>query len=476
MNWLTGCNEFALLAPVRFFKLIIQSEKSSTTTLLRHPHPNPFCSVKIFSLLIAALVIAFGNLSRAEEDGPAAREKVSGESRGKFIAGDWDGLESKAAEYRRTKARLPEGVWKLPVFYRGIDPANFARNEKEWAESFRKLDEWKKAHPKSITQRVAHALALTSYAWAARGGGWSSEVNEAGWKTFNERLAQARVVLDEAAKLPDKCPEWFRVMQIVALGQGWKRPEYDRLCKQATASEPTYYEYYFQRALHLQPKWHGKPGEWLNDAERAAREDDPMEGMTVYARTVWAQTASASNPFDDAQVSWDKMKRGFRDIERAYPNSGWNLNNFCSFAVLAGDRETARELMARIGDTPNLAAWENTRGKFEAAKKWALSTKAEIKPRVFINANGVQMRSVAFSPDGKSLAVGDRWGQASVWDIATGKLAWLPGKAACEAVDVAFSPDGKLLAVAWGSEEPTKDKKGEVIVFDVATRTKKAPQ
>lgn len=337
--------------------------------------------MKAISPIIAVIAVAFGLSVHAETDGLAAREEVREETRKKFNASDWEWLEKTADEYRRTKARFPEGVWKLPVFYRALEPASYAKNEKDWTESFRKLDEWKAVRPNSITQRVAHACALTTYAWDARGSEWASEVTEQGWKSFGERLTQARAILEDAAKLPDKCPQWFYAMQVVALGQGWKRPDYDRLCKQATSSEPTYYEYYFRRAQHLQPKWHGEPGEWLSDAERAAREDDPKEGMAVYTRVVWAQSDASRNPFDGTGVSWDKMKQGFRDIERSYPSSGWNLNHFCRFAILAGDRQTARELMSRIGDKPDLAVWENRRGKFEAARRWTLSDKAPTKPR-----------------------------------------------------------------------------------------------
>jgi serine/threonine protein kinase len=58
--------------------------------------------------------------------------------------------------------------------------------------------------------------------------------------------------------------------------------------------------------------------------------------------------------------------------------------------------------------------------------------------------------SLAFSPDGKTLAVGDRDGATYLWNVATGKLVRAP------LIDpnsqgingVAFSPDGKTLAVS----------------------------
>src|SRR5262249_28902804 len=62
--------------------------------------------------------------------------------------------------------------------------------------------------------------------------------------------------------------------------------------------------------------------------------------------------------------------------------------------------------------------------------------------------------SCAFSPDGRSLAVGGRDGRVSIWDCATGRLLHLLGRLEDEAGCLAFSPDGRLL-VAGGRGERT---------------------
>lgn len=60
---------------------------------------------------------------------------------------------------------------------------------------------------------------------------------------------------------------------------------------------------------------------------------------------------------------------------------------------------------------------------------------------------GDDVSSVAFSPDGKTLAAdgSSLSGGAQLWDVSTGKLTGTPGSDSV-VTSVAFSPDGKTLA------------------------------
>jgi WD40 repeat protein len=69
--------------------------------------------------------------------------------------------------------------------------------------------------------------------------------------------------------------------------------------------------------------------------------------------------------------------------------------------------------------------------------------------------------SLAFSPDGKSLASGSWDGTAKLWDVASGKELRTLAYHQMGVTSVAFSPDGRLLAV--GSDDTT------VSLWEVAT-------
>ncbi len=90
---------------------------------------------------------------------------------------------------------------------------------------------------------------------------------------------------------------------------------------------------------------------------------------------------------------------------------------------------------------------------------WDISTRRSLAT---LTGHIHELRSLAFSPDGRTLATGDKNGKVILWDISTrGSLATLTGHTD-EVFGLAFSPDGRTLA--------TGGKDTKVILWDIATR------
>ena len=89
-----------------------------------------------------------------------------------------------------------------------------------------------------------------------------------------------------------------------------------------------------------------------------------------------------------------------------------------------------------------------TRPQTGTARLWNLAAGRQLAA-LPIGSGGVD--SVAFSPDGKTLATGVGDGTAWLWNVATGQQIGNPLTGGSSTVNsVAFSPDGKTLATGDG--------------------------
>jgi WD40 repeat protein len=89
----------------------------------------------------------------------------------------------------------------------------------------------------------------------------------------------------------------------------------------------------------------------------------------------------------------------------------------------------------------------------------------EIGKLMIVRPKLAEVRSVAYSPDGKLVAAGTRYGVTAVFDVNGDPVAALKGKHTGDVWGVAFSADGKWLAAGDGDW----NKPGDVVLYDTAT-------
>jgi len=280
----------------------------------------------------------------------------------------FDELEKRAAELRPSKATFGNGSWKIVQFY-GSFSCDDDEPESMWELHDRIHQEWITAKPESIAARVAYADFFTEYAWRARGRGYANTVSQDGWRLFRERMASARKVLDEARNLQEKDPYWWRVALQVARGQGWPKDKYDALVVEAKAFEPKFWGYDTERAFSLLPRWYGEPGDWEAYAEEVSSRPDGL-GPEAYARIAIYLRGFHDNIFRESQASWPKIREGLQQMCRKYPDSIEIVSNAALLASTAQDREFAKEMFDRLGDTYLPGIWRKPE-RFVHCRNWA---------------------------------------------------------------------------------------------------------
>ena|SRR5271156_1047125 len=283
-----------------------------------------------------------------------------------FNQGEYSELEAISSRLQSQRLRFRGGAWQLRVFYSMISyPPSLTATDAEWQAQIAKLEQWAKSYPNSAVPRVAMADAYLRFAWKARGNGFANTVTPEGWTLFKERVQSARQVLEDAAKLSVNCPEWYRAMQTVALAQGWPRQQVDALAESALKNEPGYFYFATAQANYLLPKWYGKPGETEQYAEQVADKTGGEEGNIEYFFI-----ASAMNCCRKTQapaLSWSRVRQGFGALDQQYGTTNHERNTMAWLALRAGDKDTAQQLFARIGNDWDESVWK-TKVRFDASR------------------------------------------------------------------------------------------------------------
>jgi tetratricopeptide (TPR) repeat protein len=258
-------------------------------------------------------LLSASDLARSPEN--TVTNQIGKQALALFEAGDYDKLESLAAQLRSSKECYADGVWKLASIYDGLVPSNQAPDE-NWDARILAIGRWAVAKPDSITARVAWANLLVSYAWKARGSGEVNTVSRTGWQLFNQRLVEAARVLKEAKTFKEKCPLYWRVVMIDALGLQASRAQFNSIFDEAIKFEPDCEAYYYRRAIYLLPQWYGSEGEWQSDLTKSADKLGGEKGDMLYAQVVWNMHRRYDmDPFLDKNLdnhlSWVRLDKGF---------------------------------------------------------------------------------------------------------------------------------------------------------------------
>ena len=177
-------------------------------------------------------------------------------------------------------------------------------------------------------------------------------------------------------------------------------------------------------------------------SQRAVEARDRAEANQYVSQINLAQQYWLSDNVQQAGRLLDECPPSLRNWEWGYLNRTVHPERF----ILPGNGQ----FTSRLGfskDGKRMVAIANNGDS--GAVVWDLATR---KPLCEVNSMrpGVDRYFVAsaLSPDGALLAMGDRKGAVSLWDAGTGKFLRELGTLDASVRSVAFSPDGRLVAVA----------------------------
>lgn len=341
----------------------------------------PICFRLAPSAVVAlAAVLASGapRVSSAQNLAPAQRlgEWVH-DLQADLIAEKFDTLDQTADQLRSSKTRLPGGEWQLRLFYMALDAPQ--QTEQDSVEHIAHLEHWMSQRPKSISARVALATALTRWAWVARGNGMADTVTPEGWRLFEERMKEARVILEGSEKMPVMCPQWYSAMLQVGNAEAWDMKRMHKVLDDGIKFEPGYYYLYLQYANNLLPKWYGQPGDASNFARTSADAVGGDAGDILYFQIATNLIRRGDDAFPVHEMDWQRIQRGYQALLSQYGSTPRVHNQLAFMAWKFQDAVVAHQQFAVIGNRWAPFVWRD-RNAFDRARDWAQSPSPALLP------------------------------------------------------------------------------------------------
>jgi hypothetical protein len=314
-------------------------------TTVPHGGPMKIC------LLILMLLLFLSNSSAGycQIDGPIAKEAVKKDTLALLSSSQFKKLEENAKRYSVKKERFPDGGWKLYSLFDAFQYPPY-QTDSSWKKHLGLLESWQAAYPASDAAKSALAGAWIGYAWFARGA--DSSIKDGGYPLMVDRLGKAETILKKVS--PSYIPALLLKLQL-AVANSASKSEFQTLLKKALSVEPSYVPFYSAAIMYYLPRWHGEPGEWVQQLERFDQTAPRKEG--IYARVAFGYLGIEWNSFSEGTIKWEKMKKSLNEITYSSP---WIDNMAASCSCLAGDYKMARVLLKKIGPNVYYPAWKNT--------------------------------------------------------------------------------------------------------------------
>jgi hypothetical protein len=311
-------------------------------------------------------------LTKPTLDGKQDRAQFESAIYQTFRRGDFDTLNTLGRELLTSRERLDDGSWLSEAYFAAFRLRPQVSKER-FADNEQLLVRWEQTRPTSTVLPMIKTGFHLDLAWKWRGNDYANTVTAEGWAGFKKELAIARRILesDQTGKF---YPEYYALMQTLALGEGWKKEKYMELFDEATRRTPDYYPFYFNTAWYLMPQWHGRKGEWEAFAEHERQKHGAGgAGDGLYARIALAMKRDYRDLFHETAISWDTTASGLEYLIREHPTSRSLKNLYPFLCWRQHDRPRLQRSLPAIQPDPDMTIWVNLEN-VALAEKFAKST------------------------------------------------------------------------------------------------------
>jgi hypothetical protein len=295
------------------------------------------------------------------------------EARDLLAAGKYAEIEKRMAQYRRSREEFLDGKSLLSAFYDGLADGGENASEAQWAQNGKRLLDWSKKQPASLTAKIALSMAYYHGAHLARGRDYGIHVKKEQWELMEKRLRLSARALPDTISSGEKCPGFFLAIQRIFFLKGIKRKDFDSVTRHGLKKYPKFTGYHVNMANYLMDRWHGEQGDWQAYAKAQADKLGGKDGDILYARLVWymAKMVDADRAREFNNFDWPRAKRGFERL-LTQPEGHAAAAPYAVAAWKQRDGDTLKHLMEQVlGNRVDFAVWTN-KAQFKKARLWAL--------------------------------------------------------------------------------------------------------
>lgn len=272
--------------------------------------------------------------------------KIRNEVQQRVSKRNFDELEKMVHEARSEKLMFKNLSSVLLYLYNTI-PGLLSSYE----ELYEFVDEWRRHSPQSNIPDIIEARAFKVTAWDIRGSKMGEKISKKRHDDFKVLLSKASESITIAAKKRPIdsviCSVQTELAFVLFENKKFAKEYFDK----CTKVDPGYISLYYTMRTHLQEKWSGSDEELLKFVEESADATNHIYGDGLYALLVYSHTRDTNKIFidDGGLFSWNRTRRGFRDILEKYGKSSYILHGYGYLAMSVNDHKAFAEVLKETG-------------------------------------------------------------------------------------------------------------------------------